>query len=127
MELYTSNNTQYNHVTEVVYEPETTTGSTSLGGFNKKIYVHSYSGTVIIGWVRKIYYSTCSGKIQPFEDDNWRKYETDLVNGQAYDIQLISGELLFDSTYDKNAFTVKVDFLQRVIHDTDVKWVRESK
>lgn len=126
MELYTSDKTQYNHVTEVVYEPETTSGG-SLSGFNKKIYVHSYSGTVIIGWVRKIYYSTCSGKIQPFEDDNWRKYECNLVEGKSYDIQLVSGELVFDSTYKENAFTVRIDFLQRVIQDSDVKWVRESK
>ncbi|MCE3226816.1 MAG: hypothetical protein K0S32_1367 [Bacteroidetes bacterium] len=98
-----------------------------LNGFNKKIYVHSPSGTVIIGWIRKIFYADCHSKIEPFNDKNWRKTGADATNGISYDIHLISGELLFSSVYRNNSFVVEFDFLQRVVSEEEVRWLRESE
>jgi hypothetical protein len=98
-----------------------------LNGFNKKNYVHSPSGTVIIGWVRRIFYEDWEIKLEPFNDKNWKRFGGDVIEGDKYDVHLASGELLFSSIYRNRSFMVEFDFLQRVIAEEEVRWLRESE
>lgn len=123
MELLT-NNTDLEISTE---EKSPRVKSKKLNGFNKKIYIHSPSGTVIIGWIRKIFYTGWRHQLKPFVDSNWRKIDGNAVPDKKYDIHLYNGEILFSSVYRSDNFVVEFDFLQRVIAEEEVRWIRESE
>jgi hypothetical protein len=104
---------------------ESSVNSFRITGFNDRVYIHSQSGAILLGWIRTVLYSEYSGMMLPFDDGNWKKPDSPPVNEKMYDVQLKTGEFLFCTVYSDKKFTLDSDLVYRSASLDEIQWIRE--